>query len=162
MTAPLRARDPISVPVALGERAYEIVIGRGLLASLGTRIAALRPAARTVIVTDETVAARHLAAAEAALATGNVATSRIVVPAGEASKSFARFENVCEAIIAARIERGDLAIALGGGVIGDLAGFAAACVRRGIDFVKCRPRCSRRSIPRSGARPASIPVTAKI
>jgi 3-dehydroquinate synthase len=136
MTAPLNPRDPITVPVALGDRAYDIVIGRGLLASLGPRIAALRPGARTVIVTDETVAQHHLAAAEASLAAAGIASSRIVVPAGEASKSLAQFENVCEAIIAARIERSDLAIALGGGVIGDLAGFSAACVRRGLDFVQ--------------------------
>jgi len=136
MTAPLRAREPITVPVALGSRTYDIVIGRGLLGSLGARIAKLRPGARTTIVTDETVAAHHLAAAEAALAAANVASSRIVVPAGEATKSFAHFENVCESIIAARIERGDLVVALGGGVIGDLAGFAAACIRRGVDFVQ--------------------------
>ena len=136
MTAPLRAREPITVPVALGSRTYDIVIGRGLLGSLGARIAKLRPGARTTIVTDETVAAHHLAAAEAAMAAANVASSRIVVPAGEATKSFAHFENVCESIIAARIERGDLVVALGGGVIGDLAGFAAACIRRGVDFVQ--------------------------
>jgi 3-dehydroquinate synthase len=136
MTAPLRAREPITVPVALGDRAYDIVIGRGLLSSLGERIAKLRPGARTVIVTDETVASHHLAAAEAALAAAGVASSRIVVPAGEASKSFTQFENICESIIAAKIERSDLAVALGGGVIGDLAGFAAACVRRGLDFVQ--------------------------
>jgi 3-dehydroquinate synthase len=136
MTAPLRASEPITVPVALGERTYDIVIGRGVLASLGERIAKLRPGARTVIVTDETVATHHLASAEASLATAGVPTSRIVVPAGEASKSFAPFQNICESIIGAKIERGDLVIALGGGVIGDLAGFAAACVRRGIDFVQ--------------------------
>ena len=65
-----------------------------------------------------------------------MATSRVVVPAGEGSKSFRVFEQVCEAIIAARIERGDLVVALGGGVIGDLAGFAAAVVRRGLDYVQ--------------------------
>jgi 3-dehydroquinate synthase len=136
MTAPLGARQPIIVPVALGRRAYDIVIGRGLIASLGRRVAAVRPGARAAIVTDDTVAAHHLAAAEASLQAAGIAASRIVVPAGEGSKSFATFERVCEEIIAARIERGDLAIALGGGVIGDLAGFAAACVRRGIDFVQ--------------------------
>ena len=136
MTAPLGARQPITVPVALGSRAYDIVIGRGLIASLGQRIAALRPGARTAIVTDKTVAAHHLAAAEASLQAAGIASSRVVVPAGEGSKSFGTFESVCEEIIAARIERGDLVVALGGGVIGDLAGFAAACVRRGLDFVQ--------------------------
>jgi 3-dehydroquinate synthase len=136
MTAPLKAREPIIVPVALGNRAYDIVVGRGVLASLGRAIEALRPGARAVIVTDENVAARHLAAAEAALKAAGIASSRILVAPGEGSKNIATFERVCEEMIGARIERGDLAVALGGGVIGDLAGFAAACVRRGIDFVQ--------------------------
>jgi 3-dehydroquinate synthase len=136
MTAPLKAREPVTVPVALGNRAYDIVIGRGVLASLGGAITTLRPGARAVIVTDETVAARHLAATEASLARAGIGAAHIVVAPGEGSKTVATFERVCEEMIAARIERGDLAVALGGGVIGDLAGFAAACVRRGIDFVQ--------------------------
>ena len=136
MTAPLRQSEPIVVPVALGARAYDIVIGRGLLASLGERIKTLRPGARVAIVTDETVAAHHLAAAEAALKAAGIDSARILVPAGEGSKNYATFEKVCEAIIAARVERNDLVVALGGGVIGDLAGFAAACARRGLDFVQ--------------------------
>jgi 3-dehydroquinate synthase len=136
MTAPLRHAEPIVVQVALGERAYDIVIGRGLLASLGTRIKALRSGARVALITDETVARHHLAACEAALSSAGIESARIVVPEGETSKSYATFETVCEAIIAARIERGDLIVAFGGGVIGDLAGFAAACVRRGLDFVQ--------------------------
>ncbi len=135
MTAPLR-NDPTTVKVALGDRSYDIVIGRGLIASLGTRVAALRPGTKAAIVTDENVARSHLPAVEAALAEAGVPTSRVIVPVGEGSKSFAVFEQVCEAIIAARIERGDLVIALGGGVIGDLAGFAASAVRRGIDYVQ--------------------------
>ena len=136
MTAPLRQSEPIVVPVALGARAYDIVVGRGLLASLGQRIKALRPDARVAIVTDETVAARHLGAAEAAFKAAGIDSARILVPPGEGSKNYATFEKVCEAIIAARIERNDLVVALGGGVIGDLAGFAAACARRGLDFVQ--------------------------
>jgi 3-dehydroquinate synthase len=135
MTAPVRI-DPTTVEVSLGDRSYDIVIGRGVLASLGTRVAALRPGAKTVIITDENVARYHLTATETALGRAGVATSRVVVPAGEASKGFRVFEQVCEAIIASRIERGDLAIALGGGVIGDLAGFAASVVRRGLDYVQ--------------------------
>jgi 3-dehydroquinate synthase len=135
MTAPLR-NDPATVKVALGDRSYDIVIGRGMIASLGARITALRPGAKTIIVTDENVARHHLGALEASLAGAGVSASRIVVPVGEGSKSFRGFEQVCEAIIAARIERGDLVIALGGGVIGDLAGFAASAVRRGIDCVQ--------------------------
>jgi 3-dehydroquinate synthase len=135
MTAPLR-NDPATVKVALGDRSYDIVIGRGMIASLGARITALRPGAKTIIVTDENVARHHLGALEASLAGAGVSASRIIVPVGEGSKSFRGFEQACEAIIAARIERGDLVIALGGGVIGDLAGFAASAVRRGIDYVQ--------------------------
>jgi 3-dehydroquinate synthase len=135
MTALVR-NDPTIVNVALGTRSYDIVIGRGVLASLGARIAALRPGAKAVIVTDDNVARHHLDPAEAALRHAGVASSRVIVPAGEASKSYRVFEQVCEAVIASRIERGDLAIALGGGVIGDLTGFVAAVVRRGLDYVQ--------------------------
>jgi 3-dehydroquinate synthase len=140
MTAPkiaeMRANEPIMVPVALAERAYDIVIGRGAVATLGARIKTLRPNAKTFVLTDETVAKHHLAAVESALKTAGVEASHITVAPGEGSKNYATFEKVCEAIIAARIERNDLVIALGGGVIGDLAGFAAASVRRGLDFVQ--------------------------
>jgi len=135
MTAPVRG-DIATVTVSLGERSYEIAIGRGLLASLGARLTELRPRAKAVIVTDENVARRHLAAAEAALAHAGVASHRVIVPPGEASKSYRVFEQVCEAVIASRIERDDLVIALGGGVIGDLAGFVASVIRRGIDYVQ--------------------------
>jgi 3-dehydroquinate synthase len=136
MTVPLRSGDVTVVTVALGARSYDIAIGRGLLASLGARIAALRPGARAAVVTDETVARLHLPAAEAALAAAGVQATRVPVPPGESSKNWATFERVCEALIAARIERGDLVVALGGGVIGDLAGFASAAVRRGLDYVQ--------------------------
>jgi 3-dehydroquinate synthase len=136
MTAPLRSGDPILVQVALGARAYGIMIGHGLLASLGARIKALRPGARVAVVTDQTVARHHLPATEAVLKSAGIESTRVVVPDGEGSKSYATFETVCEAIIAARIERGDLVIALGGGMVGDLAGYAAASVRRGIDYVQ--------------------------
>ena len=136
MTAPLRAGDPSVVNVALGERSYDIIIGRGQLALLGKKIAALRPGAKAAIVSDEMVARHHLAATEAALAAAGIGTSSVTVPAGESSKSFAMLERVCEALISARIERADVVVALGGGVIGDLAGLAAALVRRGLDYVQ--------------------------
>jgi 3-dehydroquinate synthase len=136
VTAPVRSGDPTIVNVALGARSYEIVIGRNQMATLGTRAAALKPGAKAAIVTDDTVARLHLEAAEAALAGGGLTTNRIIVEAAEATKSFAGFERVCEAMIAARVERGDLVVALGGGVIGDLAGFAAATVRRGLDYIQ--------------------------
>jgi 3-dehydroquinate synthase len=136
MTLPLRTGEPITVNVGLSERAYDIVIGRNLLDSLGARIAALRPGVKAAIVTDQTVAGHHLAATEAALQAAGIASSRVVVPEGEGSKTFPVFERVCEALIHERIERNDLVVALGGGVVGDLAGFAAAAVRRGLDFVQ--------------------------
>ena len=136
MTAPLKHSDPITVDVALGDRAYDIVIGRDVLQSLGARVAALRPGARTAIVTDRTVAKHWLEKTEASLSEAGIATSRIVVEEGEGSKTYAGLEQVSEALIAARIERNDLVIALGGGVVGDLAGFAAAILRRGVDFVQ--------------------------
>jgi 3-dehydroquinate synthase len=137
MTAPVRSGDPIIVNVPLGERAYDIAIGRGLIASLGERIAKLRPGAAVAIVSDETVAARYLPQAEAALTAAGIRSSRvIIVPAGEASKSWRQLESVCEQLLDARIERGDIVVALGGGVVGDLAGFAAASVRRGISVVQ--------------------------
>mgnify|MGYP001046187651 FL=1 len=136
MTAPLKSSGPITVEVALGDRSYDIVIGRDQLGGLGARIAALRPGARTAIVTDRTVAKHWLEQTEASLAQAGVASSRVVVDEGEGSKSYAGFAQVCEALIAAKIERNDLVVALGGGVVGDLAGFAAAAVRRGVDFVQ--------------------------
>jgi 3-dehydroquinate synthase len=136
MTAPLRVGEPTTVNVALGNRAYDIVIGRDVAASLGARIAALKPGARLAIVTDENVARAHLEAIEQQLSAGGMTTSHIVVPPGEGSKSFASFERVCDALIEAKIERNDLIVALGGGVVGDLAGYAAASVRRGLDFVQ--------------------------
>lgn len=136
MTAPLKHSDPVKVDVALGDRAYDIVIGRGVLSSLGERVAALRPGVRTAIVTDRTVAKYWLEPTESSLAASGIPTSRIVVEEGEISKTYAGLEKVSEALIAARIERNDLVIALGGGVVGDLAGFAAAILRRGVDFVQ--------------------------
>jgi len=136
MTAVQRASEPVIVNVGLGERAYDIVIGRGGLASLGSRIAALKKGASAAIVSDETVAARHLGAAEAALRAASIRTTAIVVPPGEATKSWSRLEEVCDRLLGARIERNDVVVALGGGVIGDLAGFAAAILRRGLDVVQ--------------------------
>jgi 3-dehydroquinate synthase len=136
MTAPLKNSDPITVEVALGERAYDIVIGRDVLRSLGGRIAALRSGARTAIVTDRNVAKHWLEKTEASLSEAGIASSRIIVDEGEGSKTYSGLERVSEALVAAKIERNDVVIALGGGVVGDLAGFAAAILRRGVDFVQ--------------------------
>jgi 3-dehydroquinate synthase len=135
MTAPLKRQDTI-VDVALDNRAYDIVIGRDVLISLGARVAALRPGVRTAIVTDKTVAKHWLEKTEASLAAADIPSSRVILDEGESSKSYHGLERVSEALIAAKIERNDLVIALGGGVVGDLAGFAAAILRRGVDFVQ--------------------------
>jgi 3-dehydroquinate synthase len=127
---------PTIVNVALGDRAYDIVIGRGVLASLGRRIEAIRPGARVAIVTDATVAIHWLKATKAALSEAGIESIEIIVGDGEGSKSYGVLEDVSEGLIAAKIERNDLVVALGGGVIGDLAGFAASIVRRGVDFVQ--------------------------
>ncbi len=136
MTAPLKHSDLVTVDVALGDRAYDIVIGRDVLPSLGARIAALRPGARAAIVTDRNVAKHWLEKALASLSRAGVEASHIIVEEGEGSKTYAGLERVSEALISAKIERNDLVIALGGGVVGDLAGFAAAILRRGVDFVQ--------------------------
>jgi 3-dehydroquinate synthetase len=136
MTAPVRSSEPAVVHVALGARGYDVVIGRGALVGLGERIATLRSGASAAIVTDSTVASHHLAAAQAALERAGVRSTRLVVPAGESSKNWSALEQICEGLIAARIERADVVVALGGGVIGDLAGLAAALVRRGLEVVQ--------------------------
>ena len=135
MTAILRQGDEITVRVDLGP-GYDIAIGRGLVDQLGGRIAALRPGAAVALVTDERVARLHLDRAMAALAAAHVRAAPITVRGGEGSKSWPVLEQVCEEIIRHKIERNDLVVALGGGVVGDLAGFAAAVVRRGLEFVQ--------------------------
>jgi 3-dehydroquinate synthase len=135
MTAPVRTTETI-VKVELGERGYDIAIGRGLLASLGARVNALKSGAKAAVITDETVSKHYLAPTISALAGSDITATPIIVPPGEASKCFATLERVCDALLATKIERGDVVIALGGGVVGDLAGFAAAVIRRGIDYVQ--------------------------
>jgi shikimate kinase/3-dehydroquinate synthase len=125
-----------TVHVSLGEGAYRIVIGPGLIREAGASIAQLAQGAACAIVTDATVARLHLPALEASLDAAGVRHARVVVPPGEGSKSIATFAELCEALIATKLERSDLVVALGGGVVGDLAGFAAATVRRGTRFVQ--------------------------
>lgn len=127
---------PVIVPVVLGARSYEIAIGPGLLAAAGARIVALAPQARLAIVTDENVAALHLKTLTASLDAAGLAHQTIVVKPGEASKSYATFAEVCDGLLATKVERGDFVVAFGGGVIGDLAGFAAAVIRRGMRFIQ--------------------------
>ncbi|QCI64442.1 3-dehydroquinate synthase [Phreatobacter stygius] len=136
MSAPSDPDAITSVPVALGERSYDILIGAGLIAGAGATIAARFPGRAVAIVTDETVGGLHGQALEQSLDGAGIRHIRISVPAGEATKRFAMLEQVVDQLLAARMERGDLVVALGGGVVGDLAGFAAAIVRRGMGFVQ--------------------------
>ena len=128
--------EPSSIAVGLGERSYDILIGPGLLAGAGPRIAALAPGALCAVVTDANVAALHLPALQASLEAAGLRHATAVVAPGEGSKSFATYAEVCGAVLDARAERGDLVVALGGGVVGDLAGFVAATLKRGMRFVQ--------------------------
>lgn len=125
-----------TVHVALGDRAYDILIGDRLLDDAGAILSERFPGRRYGIITDETVAQAQLPRLVASLDAAGLQHSAIVLPAGEATKSWAYLGQAVEGLLAARLERGDLVIALGGGVIGDLAGFAASIVRRGMGFVQ--------------------------
>ncbi len=124
------------VDVALGARAYKILIGEGLVEAAGEHVARLAPGAQCAVVTDETVAGLHLERLTQSLARAGLKASVIVCPPGEATKSYAEFARVSDALIGAHIERRDVVVAFGGGVIGDLAGFCAACLRRGVRLVQ--------------------------
>ncbi|PAP96192.1 3-dehydroquinate synthase [Mesorhizobium wenxiniae] len=126
----------VTVEVGLGDRAYDILIGSGLLLRAGSEISRRLPGTRAAVVTDVNVAAAHLETLKAGLEKGGIQPAEITLPAGEKTKSFAHLEEVVDGVLAARLERGDVVIALGGGVIGDLAGFAAGIVRRGMNFVQ--------------------------
>ncbi len=126
---------PATVPVALGGRSYDILIGPGLIGRLGTLIAERFPDARVAIVTDANVRGLHLESVERSFS-GKTLLGTIVVPPGEASKNIAELARVADELLALGVERNDLVLALGGGVIGDLAGFAAAILRRGVRFVQ--------------------------
>jgi len=126
----------VTVEVGLGDRAYDILIGSGLLSRAGEEISRRLPGTRAAVVTDENVAAAHLDTLKAGLEKGGIQPTVIMMPPGEKTKSFAHLEEVVDGILAARLERGDVVVALGGGVIGDLTGFAAGIVRRGMNFVQ--------------------------
>ncbi|NDA48707.1 MAG: shikimate kinase, partial [Alphaproteobacteria bacterium] len=130
------APGPTIVPVELAQRSYDIHIGQGLIAQAGRLIKALDASAACCIITDRTVAGLHLNALQASLAEQGITSSTLLIEPGEASKCYDVFAEVCDGVIAAKIERGDLILAFGGGVVGDLAGFVASCVRRGLRFVQ--------------------------
>lgn len=132
---PMKAAT-VEVPVELGERRYRVLIGPGLLRDAATLIAQHVAPVRMAIVTDENVAARHLEGLRASLDVAGRLAGVVVLQPGEATKNLAELGRVCDELIGMGLERGDLVVALGGGVIGDLVGFAASVVRRGMRFVQ--------------------------
>ncbi|MDK1375164.1 MULTISPECIES: 3-dehydroquinate synthase [unclassified Sinorhizobium] len=124
------------VRVDLGDRSYDILIGPGLIAAAGKEIASRLKGRKMAVITDENVAPRYLPPLMASLNESGIEAVSLALPAGEKTKSFDHLIPVCETVLGARIERNDAVIALGGGVIGDLTGFAAGIVRRGSRFIQ--------------------------
>ena len=125
-----------TVRVNLGDRSYDILIGPGLIATAAGEIAGRLKGRRMAVITDEHVAPLYLEPLMESLKAQGITAVSLVLPAGEKTKSFEHLIPVCEAILGARIERNDAVIALGGGVIGDLTGFAAGIARRGSRFIQ--------------------------
>ncbi len=125
-----------TIGVALAGRPYDVLIGPGLIDAAGERIRPLLSRPFAPVVMDETVAALHGERLQAALGRAGVACPAVVIPPGEATKSFQGLERLCDALLDLGLERSDVIVAFGGGVVGDLAGFAAAILKRGVDFVQ--------------------------
>lgn len=125
-----------TVPVGLGARAYDVVVGSGLIEEAGERLAPFQSRGRTAVVSDQTVWGLHGARLTAALDRAGIKALPVIVPPGEGSKSFEGLADVTDRLLALELDRGDIITAFGGGVVGDLAGFAAAIYKRGVDFVQ--------------------------
>lgn len=124
------------VPVSLGERSYEVRIGQGLIATAGRQIGPLLHRRKVAVITDETVAAAHLRDLSDALQAEGIVMTALALPPGEQTKGWEQFARSVEWLLEQKIERRDLVVAFGGGVVGDLVGFAAAVLRRGVRFVQ--------------------------
>ncbi|MDR7115689.1 3-dehydroquinate synthase [Caulobacter sp. BE254] len=125
-----------TIPVGLGARAYDVVVGTGLIDRAGEHIAPLLKRKRVAVVTDTNVGEHHGERLANALEHAGIATDVILVPPGEETKSFEGLADLSDRLLALNLERGDMVIAFGGGVVGDLTGFAAAIYKRGIDFIQ--------------------------
>ncbi|WP_419906832.1 3-dehydroquinate synthase [Hoeflea sp.] len=136
MSKTVAAPDQETVRVELGARSYDILIGPGLVADAGAQIASRLPGINVAIISDETVAALYLQTLQTGLAAAGIKSTDIILPAGEKTKSFEHLIEASHGVLEAKLERGDAVVALGGGVIGDLAGFVASVVRRGMQFVQ--------------------------
>lgn len=124
------------VPVALGERSYRIIVGEGLLTAAGAMMAQVLPAPRAVIITDATVAPLYLAPLEVSLEAAGIRHASVIVPAGEHTKRFSELESLADRVLDLGIERTTVLIALGGGVVGDITGFAAGILLRGLPYIQ--------------------------
>jgi len=124
------------ISVGLGERAYDILVGANLVPRAGALCAPLLKQKRVFVVTDTNVAPLHLPALRKSLEAAGIRVDQAIVPAGEHSKSFDGLSSLLDAMLAAKCERNTMIVALGGGVVGDLAGFAAAILLRGVDFIQ--------------------------
>jgi len=122
--------------VELGDRAYDIAVGAGLIARAGTEMLPLMRRRQAIVVTDETVARHHLEPLRHSLVEAGIAAHSVVLPPGEGTKDLVHFGRLVDEILAIGIERGTMLVALGGGVVGDICGFAAATLLRGLDFVQ--------------------------
>ena len=128
--------NPDTLNLDLGPRSYDILTGEGLIKDAGRLLAPVLKRPRVIVVTDSNVAPLWLDSLMAGLSDADIRAEAITVPAGERTKRFSRLEDLCERILGLRAERKTTLIALGGGVIGDLTGFAAAVTLRGMDFVQ--------------------------
>ncbi len=124
------------VPVELGTRSYQVRIGQGLIDRAGVEVTPLLRRKRVAIVTDETVAAHHLLQLAAAFEAEGIAVTAMALPPGEATKGWPQFARCVDWMLEQKVERRDIVVAFGGGVVGDLVGFAAAVLRRGVRFVQ--------------------------
>jgi 3-dehydroquinate synthase len=124
------------IPVSLGERSYDILIAEGALDHAGAHLASFARAGRLIIVTDENVAVAQLPRLTNALGHGGIRSEPIILPPGEATKSWEVLEVLVDRLLELGVERSDHVVALGGGVIGDLVGFAAAILKRGCNFIQ--------------------------
>src|SRR5688500_3159358 len=122
--------------VELAERGYDILVGPGLVARAGAAMLPLMQRKQAIVVTDETVARHHLTPLQQSLSEHGIAHQTIVLPPGESTKDLGHFGRLVDDALARGIERGTMLVALGGGVVGDITGFAAATLLRGIDFVQ--------------------------
>ncbi len=127
---------PEKITVKLGARSYDILIGQGLLANIGTVLTPLLTRPKVVIVTDDNLAKLHLATLHDGLDQSAISHDTIILPAGEKTKNFAQLETLLDQLIGLEVDRADMILGFGGGVIGDITGFAAAILRRGCRFIQ--------------------------